>query len=346
MPQPVALRLSRNSQPPWLTHLGSPQGSTLRPLLLFPGGGGPGVEVEDSLVLAASPLLQRATPSHGSCSSTAIVLPFVTSTTLRNFVAVLRQGRVTIAKEEIANLEALFSVLEIKIRTSIGAVCETSIFTKGECELLKTKDVKPVEGARANERGCTTPSVSHPLKTFSLLHTVLASPAKRPAVTSPTEDFFTPKEEPTDMPKRRRICAGQVDSFTTASSQLPSAPTKPPQQHDPLTFSPSPSSVQIPLNVTEVPKSPIEAENQQVFTGKDPKEKEKGTKMAIQGEVAPKLAGSETSIVGQDSAGRYRAHCCIMVITLQYVKITIFVFRTAAAKVLCKQAPFCSRAAV
>ena len=126
MPQPVALRLSRNTQPPWLTHLGRPQGSPLRPLLLFPGGGGQGVEVEDSLVLAASPLLKRVTPSHDSCSSTAIVLPFVTSTTLRNFVAVLRQGRVTIAKEEIANLEALFSVLEIKIGISIGSVCETS----------------------------------------------------------------------------------------------------------------------------------------------------------------------------------------------------------------------------
>ena len=239
MPPPVALRLSRNSQPPWLTHLGRPQGFPLQPLLLFPGGGGQGVEVEDSLLLAASPLLQRATPSHGTCS-TAIVLPFVTSTTLRNFAAVLRQGRVTIAKEEITNLEALFSVLEIKIGISIGSVCETSIFTKGECELLKTKGVKPVEGARAhgrdNQPGCTTPSVSHPLKTFSLLHTVLASPAKRPAVTSPTEDYFTPKEEP--MPKRRRICAGQVDSFTTSTSQLPS--TKPPQQHDPVTLSPPP----------------------------------------------------------------------------------------------------------
>ena len=302
MPQPVALRLSRNSQPSWLTHLGRPQSSPLRPLLLFPGGGGQGVEVEDSLILAASPLLQRATHS---CTSTAIVLPFITSTTLHNFVALLKQGIVAIAKEEIANLEVIFSVLEIKIETSIGAVCETSIFTKGE--LLKSKDVKPVDGAKANERGCTTPSVSHTLAPWfvpryppwytappSLLHTMLSSPATRPAVTSP-------KVEPTDMSKRRRTCAGQVDSVTTTTSRLSSASTKTPQPHDPVTLFPSPPSVQIPMNVPEVPKSPTEAE---VLTGEELKEKEKGTNMAIQGKVAPKLAGSEAGIVGQDSAGR------------------------------------------
>ena len=289
MPQPVALRLSRNSQPSWLTHLGRPQSSPLRPLLLFPGGGGQGVEVEDSLILAASPLLQRATHS---CTSTAIVLPFITSTTLHNFVALLKQGIVAIAKEEIANLEVIFSVLEIKIETSIGAVCETSIFTKGE--LLKSKDVKPVDGAKANERGCTTPSVTHTRAPPSLLHTMLSSPATRPAVTSP-------KVEPTDMSKRRRTCAGQVDSVTTTTSRLSSASTKTPQPHDPVTLFPSPPSVQIPMNVPEVPKSPTEAE---VLTGEELKEKEKGTNMAIQGKVAPKLAGSEAGIVGQDSAGR------------------------------------------
>jgi len=289
----------------------------LRPLLLFPGGGGHGVEVEDCLILAVSPVLQRATASHGNCSSTAIVLPFITSTTLHNFVALLRQGRVAISKEEMANLEVIFSILEIKIEISIGAVCETSISTKGDSELLKTK----VDGGRSNKKGnqpgCTTLSETHTLKTHSLLHTMPSSPAKRPAVTSPKEDYFTPEEEPSDLSKRRRTCSGQPDDVTTwTTSQLPSAPTKPPPSHDHVTVSSSPS-IQIPMIFPEAPTSQIfEAENQQVSSPKTPKER--AAKVAIQGEVAPELAVSESgsghfsSAVrqpGQASAGQQQRSC-------------------------------------
>ena len=266
MPQPVALRLSRNSQPYWLTHLAQPQSSPLRPLLLLPGGGGQGVQVEDSLIFAASPLLQRALSSHGTYSSTAIVLPFVTSSTLVNFVALLRQGRVTIGKEDLPDLEAIFSVLEIKIATSIGEVCETSTFSKGEFALLKTKDVKQVEGAKSNQEDnqpdCATPSVAHARKTPSLLHTMLSSPAKRPAITPP-------KNEPTDESKRRRTCT------TTPPS---SAPAKPPLPH-----------------VPEVPVSPIEANNQQVQSSKETMGKG-FTKTAPDQGGTPKLAGSEADM--------------------------------------------------
>ena len=267
MPQPVALRLSRNSQPYWLTHLASePQSSPLRPLLLLPGGGGQGVQVEDSLIFAASPLLQRAIySSHGICGSTAIVLPFATSSTLRNFVAMLRQGRVTIAKEDLSDLEAIFSVLEIKIATSIGEVCETSTFSKGEFALLKTKDVKQVEGAKSNQEDnqpdCATPSVAHARKTPSLLHTMLSSPAKRPADTPP-------KKDSNEVSKKRRTCT---------TTQPSSAPTKPPPPH-----------------VPEVPASTIEANNQQVLSPEGSMGKD-FTKTAL-GQVTPTKAGSEVGM--------------------------------------------------
>ena len=222
-------------------------------------------------------------------------MPFVASSTLRNFVALLRQGRVTIAKEELSNLEAMFSVLEIKITFSIGAVCEKSIFTKGECELVKTKGVEQVEGGRSNQEGnqpgCNTPSVTHTRKTPSLLHTMLSSPAKRPAVTPPKEEYFTPKEEPTNMSKRGRTCTEQVDSSVkTTTSQLSSAPTKPPELQYPAILSSSPPSEQMSLSVPEAPKSLNKAEKQQASSAKEPKGK--GIQMAAQGKVAPKQAGS------------------------------------------------------
>ena len=307
MAQPVSIRLSRNSQPYWLTHVAKPQGSPLRPLLLFPGGDGQGVEVEDSLILAASPLLQRTTSNHGGCSSIAIVLPFVGSSTLRNFVALLRQGRVTIAKEELSNLEAIFSVLEIKVATSIRAVCESSIFTKGDCELLKTKDVKEVEGARSNQKGnqpgCITPSVSHICKTPSLLHTMLSSPTKRPTSTPLKEEHFTPKEEPTGKSKGDRTCTGQVDSIKATIYKPSSAPPRQPQPQDPSTMSSSTASEQMPPSVPEAPKSPIEAEKQQVLSAKE--SSAKGIQMEAQGEVAPQRADLEcsaTSPTGQASS--------------------------------------------
>ena len=306
MPQPVALRLSRNSQPYWLTHLAQPQTSPLRPLLLLPGGGGQGVEVEDSLILAASPILQSITSSHGSCGSVPIILPFVNSSALRNFVALLRQGKVTIAKEELPGLEALFSVLEIKIATSIKEVCETSIFTKGECELLKTKDVKQVESARLNQKdnqpgcatpsaathapGCTTPSVAQTRKTPSLLHTMLSSPAKRPAITPLKENL-------TDESKRRRTCP---------TPRLSPAPTKTPLSCDaPTILSSTPHFEQTSVRIPEVPRSPTGAINQQMLSPKELRETD--TNEAVLGQVALKLAGSETETGLVSSAPRQTA---------------------------------------
>ena len=349
MPQPVALRLSRNSQPYWLTHLAQPQTSPLRPLLLLPGGGGQGVEVEDSLIFAASSLLQSATSSHGSCGSTAIVLPFVTSSTLRNFVALLRQGRVTIAKEELPDLEAIFSVLKIKIATSIGEVCKTSIFTKGECELLKTKDVKQVENVKSNQKGnqpgcatpsathapgCATPSVAQTRKTPSLLHTMLSSPAKRPAI-------IPLKENPTDESKRRRTCP---------TPQLSPAPTKTPLPYDaPTKLSSTPHFEQTSVGVPEGPKSSTGAIKQQILSPKELKEKDNDE--AVLGQVAPKLAGSEAGLVSsaprqmeQTSAEGSVSIVAFHLTNIQSNIVTL-VFR-AAAKLLSNQASIFSRAAL
>ena len=129
MALPVTLKLGKSSQPFWLTRLAKPQESAVKPLQLFTfstfsGQCSQGVEVEDSLILAASPLLQQLTLKENFSGSIAIFLPFATSQTLRSMVVLLRQGRVTLTKEELFSLKELLSVLQVNIATSFGAVPE------------------------------------------------------------------------------------------------------------------------------------------------------------------------------------------------------------------------------
>ena len=129
MALPVTLKLGKSSQPFWLTRLAKPQESAVKPLQLFTfstfsGQCSQGVEVEDSLILAASPLLQQLTIEENFSGSTAIFLPFATSQTLRNMVVLLRQGKVTLTKEELFRLKELLSVLQVNIATSFGTVPE------------------------------------------------------------------------------------------------------------------------------------------------------------------------------------------------------------------------------
>ena len=129
MALPVTLKLGKSSQPFWLTRLAKPQESAVKPLQLFTfstfsGQCSQGVEVEDSLILAASPLLQQLTLKENFSGSTAIFLPFATSQTLRNMVVLLRQGKVTLTKKELLSLKELLSVLQVNIATSFGTVPE------------------------------------------------------------------------------------------------------------------------------------------------------------------------------------------------------------------------------
>ena len=85
------------------------------PLLLFPGDGCEDVQVEGSLLLACSPLLRRILLPLSCCNSSAmtVVLPSITSSSLRHLVQIVSQGSVTIARGELTNFRDLLSLLEI-----------------------------------------------------------------------------------------------------------------------------------------------------------------------------------------------------------------------------------------
>ena len=91
-------RLSSRSRPLWLQQQRFPSPATFCPLLLLPGDGGEGVEVEASLLLACSPLLRRTLASTCcgacSCAPAAVVLPSTTSAALNQLVQVLAVGSV------------------------------------------------------------------------------------------------------------------------------------------------------------------------------------------------------------------------------------------------------------
>ena len=91
-------RLSSRSGPLWLQQQRILTNVTFCPLLLSPGDGGEGVEVEASLLLACSPLLRRTLASTCcgacSCAPAAVVLPSTTSAALNQLVQVLALGSV------------------------------------------------------------------------------------------------------------------------------------------------------------------------------------------------------------------------------------------------------------
>ena len=92
-------RLSSRSGPLWRQQQRFLSNATFCPLLLLPGDGGEGVEVEASLLLACSPLLRRTLAASiccGSCSSApaTVLLPSTTSAALDQLVQVLALGSV------------------------------------------------------------------------------------------------------------------------------------------------------------------------------------------------------------------------------------------------------------
>ena len=92
-------RLSSRSGPLWRQQQRFLSNVTFCPLLLLPGDGGGGVEVEASLLLACSPLLRRTLASStccGSCSGAppTVLLPSTTSAALNQLVQVLAVGSV------------------------------------------------------------------------------------------------------------------------------------------------------------------------------------------------------------------------------------------------------------
>ena len=97
--QTMLSRLRLRSGPLWLQQQRFPSKATFCPLLLLPGDGGEGVEVEASLLLACSPLLRRTLASStccGSCSGApaTVLLPSTTSAALNQLVQVLALGSV------------------------------------------------------------------------------------------------------------------------------------------------------------------------------------------------------------------------------------------------------------
>ena len=181
--------------------------------------------------------------------------------------------------------------------------------------------------------GCATPSVAQTRKTPSLLHTMLSSPAKRPAI-------IPLKENLTDESKRRRTCP---------TPQLSPAPTKTPLPYDaPTKLSSTPHFEQTSVRVPEGPKSSTGAIKQQILSPKELKEKDNDE--AVLGQVAPKLAGSEAGLVSsaprqmeQTSAEGSVSIVAFHLTNIQSNIVTL-VFR-AAAKLLSNQASIFSRAA-
>ena len=110
---------------PWLEHQRQDNsGPPLQPLLLLPGDGGEGVQLEAALLLACSPLLRRTLSSTSccscSCATTAVMLPFTNSAALAHLGQMLSQGRVTIASEALTNLGTLLALLEVDISWTTG----------------------------------------------------------------------------------------------------------------------------------------------------------------------------------------------------------------------------------
>ena len=110
-------RLSSRSGARWLRQQTTTSPSLHHPLLLFPGNGGEDVQVEASLLLACSPLLRRTLLPLSCCNSSimTVVLPSITSTSLKHLVQIVSHGSVTIAKSELANFRDLLSMLEIDL---------------------------------------------------------------------------------------------------------------------------------------------------------------------------------------------------------------------------------------
>ena len=103
-------RLSLKSEPLWLRWQGTSH-SLFHPLLLLPGDGGEGVQVEAALLLACSPLLQRTLPSNFCCSSSdmSVILPSTTSASLVHLAQIIAEGNVSIANEALADFGALLT---------------------------------------------------------------------------------------------------------------------------------------------------------------------------------------------------------------------------------------------
>ena len=115
-------RLSLKSEPLWLRWQGTSH-SLFHPLLLLPGDGGEGVQVEAALLLACSPLLRRTLPSNFCCSHSdmSVILPSTTSASLAHLAQIIAEGNVTIANEALADFGALLTLLEVDMdRTTDG----------------------------------------------------------------------------------------------------------------------------------------------------------------------------------------------------------------------------------
>ena len=115
-------RLSLKSEPLWLRWQGTSH-SLFHPLLLLPGDGGEGVQVEAALLLACSPLLRRTLPSNFCCSHSdmSVILPSTTSAPLAHLAQIIAEGNVTIANEALADFGALLTLLEVDMdRTTKG----------------------------------------------------------------------------------------------------------------------------------------------------------------------------------------------------------------------------------
>ena len=110
----MSARLSLKSGVFWLQQQQKTTPSLHHPLLLFPGDGCEDVQVEAALLLACSPLLRRILPLS-CCNSSAmtVVLPSITSASLKHLVEIVSQGSVKIASGELANFRDLLSLLEI-----------------------------------------------------------------------------------------------------------------------------------------------------------------------------------------------------------------------------------------
>ena len=111
----MSARLSLKSGVFWLQQQQKTTPPLHHPLLLFPGDGSEDVQVEAALLLACSPLLRRILIPLSCCNSSAmtVVLPSITSASLRHLVQIVSQGSVTIARGELANFRDLLSLLEI-----------------------------------------------------------------------------------------------------------------------------------------------------------------------------------------------------------------------------------------
>jgi len=121
----MSTELTLRSGLPWLEHQRRENSTPpLQPLVLLPGDGGEGVELEAALLIACSPLLRRTLSStyccSCSCATTAVMLPFTTSAALSHLGQMLWQGSVTIASEALTALGALLALLEVDIGRTTG----------------------------------------------------------------------------------------------------------------------------------------------------------------------------------------------------------------------------------